>query len=216
MTGDMEKQEAARKAVARIKKGMAVGLGTGSTAVHFIRMLGERERAEKLGLKCIATSISSEKLARECGLRVVGFDEIDCIDVAVDGADVIVGQKLIKGLGGGAITREKAVDYRAKEFIVIADSTKVKKLFGGIVPIEAIPFASEAVKRELVRMGAERVADRMKGNEKLITDNGNYILDAVFPRIKNPKRMERELKLIPGVVESGIFTKKCKIIVGGI
>ncbi|MFH1470586.1 MAG: ribose-5-phosphate isomerase A, partial [Candidatus Micrarchaeota archaeon] len=91
---DSEKEDAARKAQKYVKAGMAVGLGTGSTSSHFIKLLGERNRKKNLGLKCIATSIKSEQLARECGLDPVGFEQIDCIDVAVDGADVIFGKLL--------------------------------------------------------------------------------------------------------------------------
>jgi ribose 5-phosphate isomerase A len=211
-----EKEDAARKALRYVKPGMTIGLGTGSTSACFIKLLGEKEQKKKLGLRCIATSVKSEGLARECGLNLVGFGEAGCIDLAVDGADVIVGRNLLKGLGGGAITREKAVDYRAAKFIVIADKSKVKEVFGGIVAVEVLQFAADAVKRELEGMGAKSAEFRMSEGKKFISDNGNFMLDAVFDGIPAPAKMERDLKLIPGVVENGIFTRKCKVIVGGI
>jgi ribose 5-phosphate isomerase A len=212
---DAEKEDAARKAAAYVEKGMVLGLGTGSTAAHFIRIVGELEAERKLGLRCIATSVKSEKMALECGLSLVNFGEFDAIDLAVDGADVIVGKNLIKGLGGGAIAREKAVDYRAGRFVVIADCSKVKKVFGGVVPVEVLGFSSEAVKRELLGMGAEKVEYR-GGSGRFVTDNGNFILDAFFGEIREPRRMERELNCIPGVVENGLFTRDCEVLVGGV
>ncbi|MFH0818241.1 MAG: ribose 5-phosphate isomerase A, partial [Candidatus Micrarchaeota archaeon] len=140
MTGN-EKEDAARKALRYVKTGMVVGLGTGSTAAYFIKLLGEKNKEKNLKLTCIATSVQSEQLAQECGLKLATFRQLEYVDLAVDGADLIVGKLLIKGLGGGAITREKIVDYKAKKFIVIADRTKVRGKFAGIVPVEAIPFA---------------------------------------------------------------------------
>ena len=213
---DIEKEAAAKKALRYVKSGMTVGLGTGSTSAIFIRLLGEKNKNKTLELNCIATSLKSEQLATGLGLPLVGFEQIAQIDVAVDGADVIFGKLLIKGLGGGAIAREKAVDYRAKKFIVIADKSKVKDKFAGTVPVEAIPFCSEAVKRELLLMGAEKAEFRMQEGGKFITDNGNHMIDAHFPEIRNAKKLERELNGIPGVLENGIFTKNCKVILGGV
>ncbi|MFH1448415.1 MAG: ribose-5-phosphate isomerase RpiA [Candidatus Micrarchaeota archaeon] len=210
---DSGKKKAALEALKYVRRGMALGLGTGSTTAHFVRLLGEANRKTNMELKCISTSIKTERLAMEYGLKLVGFGDIDHIDLAVDGADVVVGKNLIKGLGGGAITREKAVDYRAKEFVVIVDGSKVKRVFGGVVPLEVLPFASEAVKQDVEAMGA-KTKYRMDGSRKFVTDNGNYILDAFFNRITAARKMERELNSIPGVVENGIFTRKCKVIVG--
>ncbi len=212
---DEEKEAAAKKALRFIKPGMAVGLGTGSTASIFIRLLGEKNKKKNMGLKCIATSIKSEELAREQGLELVGFDQLGAIDIAVDGADAIVGSNLIKGLGG-ALAREKVVDYRARKFIVIADKSKIREKFGGIIPVEVLPLAAEAVRRELLALGAEKADYRMREGEKFMTDNRNMILDAHFLEISNPKKLERQLKLIPGVLENGIFTRRCKVITGGV
>jgi ribose 5-phosphate isomerase A len=246
MTSVDEKEEAARKALAYVRPGMVLGLGTGSTSAHFIRLVAKREKEENLGLTCIPTSIKSGNIARLHGLRVVdSFSEIKKINLAVDGADVIVGNSLIKGLGGGAIAKEKIVDYRAEEFIVIADKSKLKAKFCGVVPVEVLPLAAEAVKRELLKMGAESVRYRkvkerpgypaprdipeeeLKGaslpkpnpaeaNLPDLTENGNLLLDAVFKEIKDPEKMEREIKLLPGVVENGIFTRKCTVLIGGL
>ncbi len=211
---DEGKITAAKKALGHVRPGMTIGLGTGSTTAYFVKMLGEKNREKNMELKCISTSLKTEKLARKYGLSTFGFEKLKSIDIAIDGADVVVGNNLIKGLGGGAITREKAVDYRSLEFIVIVDPSKLSRVFGGNVPVEVLPFASEAVRRDLKRLGAKRIRYRMNGKKRLVTDNGNYIIDSLFSKIERPADMERKLNMIPGVVENGIFTRKCIVIVG--
>ncbi|MEM4554493.1 MAG: ribose-5-phosphate isomerase RpiA [Candidatus Anstonellaceae archaeon] len=202
---------AASAAVKMVKDGMVVGLGTGSTASIFIQLLAK----QNLNVRCIPTSCASEKQARSLGLRVIGFEQADRIDLAVDGADQVDPKgNLIKGMGG-ALVREKAVDYRAKKFVVIVGSEKLQKRLSGIVPVEVVPFAQEAVKKDLLGLGAKEVQVRADGEQKFVSDNGNLILHAKFGQICNPAKLEDKIKLIAGVVDCGIFAKKKPVVVVG-
>ncbi|MEM3030748.1 MAG: ribose-5-phosphate isomerase RpiA [Candidatus Micrarchaeia archaeon] len=210
------KERAAREAAKLVKKGMALGLGTGSTAARFIEAVAARERAEGLGLRCVATSLRSEELARRLGLRVLTLEEVEGIDLAVDGADQIDPRlNLLKGLGGGAVTREKVVDYLAKKFVVIADESKAVKRLDGVVAVEVIRFAAGAVARALKRMGASVNYRLNERGERFTTDNGNFMLDARFGVIKNPAKLERDINAIPGVVENGIFAGRASLAIIG-
>lgn len=212
---DMAKHASAREALRFVKKGMAIGLGTGSTAEIFIDLLGERNRGEKLDLTCIATSKASEAQARGLGLKLAGFDEITALDAAFDGADQVdSGLNLIKGLGG-ALVREKIVDYRADKFIVMAGENKLVGRLNGTIPVEVIPIAEAAVKRDLKRLGAGSFETRKDGRRKFISDNSNLIVHAHFPNIKNPGRLEDEINRIAGVVDNGIFSRKRPIVLVG-
>lgn len=211
----MDAKERAGEAAAKlVKAGWAVGLGTGSTAKFFIQALARREREEVLGLVCVATSNASEALARGLGLKVVPFSSVEKIDFAADGADKIDAKlNLIKGMGG-ALVREKIVDYRAKKFVVIADGGKVVKRLFGVVPIEVIPMAAKVVCKELLGIGADGADVRMENGSEFVTDNSNWIVHAKFGEIKNPKKLEGEINGIAGVVDNGIFTRnvRCAII----
>ncbi len=203
---------AARAALEYVKDGMTVGLGTGRTAKEFIKLLAEKI---KLGLKvrCVATSLDTERFARELEIEILDFNNVDAVDLAVDGADVATKNALLKG-GGGALTREKVVDYSAAKFIVIADKTKIKKILDGVVVIEVLPFAYASVLRSLRMKYSCKPKLRLDANGALkISDNGNYLIECPM-KIKNPRKVEIELNSIPGVVENGIFTKFEKIIVG--
>jgi ribose 5-phosphate isomerase A len=209
---DKSKEASAREALKFVEKGMLVGLGTGSTAEIFIAMLGKMNRAEKLGLTCIATSKASEAQAKRLGLKLSGFGKIAKLDFAFDGADQVDGQgRLIKGLGG-ALVREKIVDYRANKFVVMVGKNKLVEGLSGIVPVEVIPLAEEAVRRELGALGAVAAHTRKDGKKKFISDNGNSILHAEFGRIDDPLRLEDEINKIPGVVDNGIFARKKAIV----
>jgi ribose 5-phosphate isomerase A len=210
-----EKEIAAAAAVKMVQRGFVVGLGTGSTAAHFIRLLGERAKNERLLLRCVPTSVASEMLAKQVGLPVARLDDIGRIDIAVDGADRIDTQlNLIKGYGG-ALLREKVVDYAATQFVVIADAHKLCSALDAKVPIEVVPFAAAQVKRNLQKLKAKNMEIRSAANGgHYLTDNSNLIIDVSFGTIKNPAELERKINEIPGVVESGIFTKNvdCAII----
>jgi ribose 5-phosphate isomerase A len=211
-----EKEIAAAAAVKMVQRGFVIGLGTGSTAAHFIKLLGERAKNERLLLRCVPTSVASELLAKQVGLPVARLEDIGRIDIAVDGADRIDSQlNLIKGYGG-ALLREKVVDYAAKQFIVIADASKLCDSLDAKVPVEVVPFAVAQVKRDLQRLKAKAMEVRAAhAGGHFMTDNGNLIIDMSFGTIKNPAELERKINEIPGVVESGIFTKNVDCVIIG-
>jgi ribose 5-phosphate isomerase A len=212
---DKTKLAAAQKALSFVKPEMAIGLGTGSTAEVFIGLLGRKNKEEELGISCIATSRASEEQAKKVGLALTDFSKVDGIDAAFDGADQVDAKfNLIKGLGG-ALVREKIVDYRARKFYVMVGESKLVKELSGIVPVEVIPLAEEPVRRELVGLGATSAATRMDGARKFISDNGNMILHAAFPKIPDPAKLDGDIVRLPGVLESGIFTSRNVSIVVG-
>jgi ribose 5-phosphate isomerase A len=214
-TQTSSKINAAKKALDFVKDGMIIGLGSGSTAAYFIEFLGEKIKKEKLDIIGIPTSVESKNLGKKFGINIAQLNDVEKIDLAVDGADEIDENKfLIKG-GGGYLTREKIIDYTAEKFIVIADDSKLVKHIGEEfpVPIEVIPFVWKFIKKKLEVSGD--VVLRNKDKKTYVTDNGNYILDVHFDKISDPVKLEDELKRMQGVIESGIFTKKPdKIIVG--
>jgi ribose 5-phosphate isomerase A len=203
------KRDAGEAAAGHVESGMVVGLGTGSTAVHFIASLGERLRSGRLrDVRGVPTSFDAGRLAREQGIPVISLDDTERIDLAVDGADEIdPNLDLIKG-GGAAHTREKIVDACADRFIVIADRDKLVDRLGrrSPVPVEVLPFALAPVSRRLRELGGApelRMGQRKAG--PVVTDQGNFVLDVRFEAIHHPGELERELDAIPGVLACGLF-----------
>lgn len=204
------RRNAAKKALEFVKNGMVVGLGTGRTSEIFIKLLGKK----RLKVVCVPTSNRTEKVAKEAGLVVKGLNEVKEVDLAVDGADQVDRKlNLIKGYGG-ALFREKIVDFAAKKFIVVVDESKLREELGGWVPLEVSSFVVGRVRRELGKLGV-RSRVRMKGRKVFITDNGNMIVDAYFERITDPKKTEEMLGGILGVVGTGIFVDKVWMVVVG-
>ena len=210
------KKDAGYLAAGEVKDGQILGLGTGSTTHYFIEAVGKRVESEGIEVMGIPTSYQSFLLAKAANIPVTTLDEHE-IDLAVDGADEIDSKfNLIKG-GGAAHTLEKIVDYSAKEFIVIADSSKLVDTLGAFpLPVEIIPESVTPVMKALKDMGG--VPEIRMGQLKdgpVITDNGNFILDVAFGAIENPIHMEKDLNAIPGVVENGLFTEMVdKVIIG--
>ncbi|MBT2663589.1 ribose-5-phosphate isomerase RpiA [Bacillus sp. ISL-45] len=204
-----EKQMVGEKAVEYIKDGMVVGLGTGSTAYYTIKKLGELVR-NGLKIKGIPTSEQTAALAVEHGIQLVDFKDVEGIDVAIDGADEFDADlNLIKG-GGGALLREKIIANAASAFIVIADSSKGANKLGTFpLPVEIVKFGAEMTSKKIAEIGCKPKL-RLKGNQPIITDNGNYILDCDFKQIESPEELERKLNMIPGVVENGLFVNLAK------
>ncbi|MEM2948562.1 MAG: ribose 5-phosphate isomerase A [Candidatus Anstonellales archaeon] len=206
-----EKLLVAKEALKYIKDGMVVGLGSGSTAKLFIELLANKVKRQKLCIKCIPTSYDTEMFTCECGLDVVPVSSVNKIDIAVDGADYVCKEYVIKG-GGGALAREKVVGYSAEEFIIIVDSSKTRKR--SKVPIEVLPFAYPTVMRELEK---NKIPSSLRMSKTklgpVVTDNGNFLLDANI-EIENAREMEKWLNSIPGIFENGIFTKFSKILIG--
>jgi len=205
---DAEKEAVAAAAVRFVKSGMKLGLGTGTTAHHFIHLLGERVRRGELSLEAVATSKQSEALAREVGIPLTEPRRGLRLDLAVDGADEIgPNLTLIKG-GGGALLREKIVAAAADYFLVIADSSKVVKQLGAFpLPLEVVPFAVPWVRDRVEPMGATPVLrmDRESRDRAYLTDQQNYILDCHFAAIEQPAQLASQLEAIAGIVEHGLF-----------
>lgn len=212
---DQLKRQAAARALEEVRDGMQLGLGTGSTAKHFVELLGERVAA---GLKVIGvpTSEATRADAERCGVPLTTLDEIDHLDMTVDGADEIDPEfNLIKG-GGGALLREKIVAAASDRMIVIADDTKWVPTLGRFpLPIEVIPFGLGATRRAIEKAFAEcgvsgqMAVRKAKGGDKdghvFVTDGGHWIVDAQLGRIVDPPHLAKALNAIPGVVEHGLF-----------
>jgi ribose 5-phosphate isomerase A len=209
------KRKAALAAVKHVKDGFVVGLGSGSTAAYAIEALGERIKREKLNLLAVPTSYQAFLLAVKCGISVTTLDEHPVIDVTIDGADQIDAKlNLIKGMGA-ALAREKIVASASKQNIIIADESKKVRVLGEKghpVPVEVLPFAITTVKRRIEAVGGKAVLREGKGKlGPVITDNGNAIIDASFGVIGNAAELEKKLKMIPGVVETGLFVNLADI-----
>ena len=203
---EMKRIVAERAVDMYVKDGMNVGLGTGSTAYFAIKRIGELV-ADGFDLTCVATSVQSEDLARECGIKIVELDQVDKLDVTIDGADEVDPKmQLIKGLGG-ALLREKIVAAATVREIIIADSSKRVGKLGtkAPLPVEVLRFGHEHTRFALKRQGCEPVL-RMRDGEPFVTDGGNYIYDCRFENgIDNPFFLESRVDVIPGVVENGLF-----------
>lgn len=202
------KQRAGEAALQYVRDGMVIGLGTGSTAKFFIQAVGSALRTGNLrNVRGVPTSVYSERLARESGLPVVTFSQIQDIDITVDGADEVTPDlMLIKGLGG-ALLREKLVAQNSKRLIIIVDQSKLVEKLGThtALPVEVTPFGHEANARFLATLGCTPVLRRNPDSAIYLTDNGNYILDCKFPVIADPRALDRKLADRAGVVESGLF-----------
>jgi ribose 5-phosphate isomerase A len=203
------KRNAALEAVKHVKDGFIVGLGSGSTAAYAIEALGERIRRERLSVLGVPTSYQAFLLAVKHGLAVTTLEEHPTINLTIDGADQIdANLNLIKGMGG-ALAREKIVASTSKQNVIIADESKKVKVLGEKghpVPVEVMPFAISLAKRKIEEIGGKPVLREGKGKVgPVITDNGNVIIDAVFGLVENPAALEERLKMVPGVVETGLF-----------
>jgi ribose 5-phosphate isomerase A len=214
MSAQALKIAAAKAAVAEVKTGMRLGLGTGSTAEEFVRLLAASPFARDV--RCTCTSQQTEKLARELGLSLFGLNELAPLDLAVDGADEIDPQlRLIKGRGG-ALLREKIVEQTARRFIVIADDTKlVDRLGEGPLPVEVTPFATEVLTHRFTKMRLQPVL-RMHDGAPRITDEGHHILDVRIPWSAEIADIVPRIRECAGVVETGYFpTEATEAIIAG-
>lgn len=208
----VDKKIVGEKAADFVKDGMVVGLGTGSTVFYTIQKLGQLVK-EGLSIKGIPTSVQTEELAKELGIPLTSFSEIESIDIAIDGADEVNSDlELIKG-GGGALLREKIIARAAKTFIVVADSSKrVEKLGAFRLPVEVIPFGYEMTEKHIRAMGLVPEI-RLNRENPFITENGNYIFDCEISEHVQPEMLERMLNMIPGVVENGLFVGMTDLVI---
>lgn len=211
MNAEAQKRAAAARAVEFVRPGMRLGLGTGSTAKHFVDLVGERVRA---GLDVIAvpTSEATRTQAAQCGIPLTTLDETPALDLTVDGADEIgPNLALIKG-GGGALLREKIVAAASARMIVIADESKLVDALGRFpLPIEVAPFGYGATEKAVhnaiaaIQKAGPLVLRRGKDDHAFVTDGGHWIIDAALGRIDDPVAMAHALAAVPGVMEHGIF-----------
>lgn len=211
MNLDELKRQAAARALEAVEDGMKLGLGTGSTAKHFVDLLGERVRGG-LSVIGVPTSEATRIQAEQCGVPLTTLDDIDRLDLTVDGADEVdPALDLIKG-GGGALLREKIVAAASDRMIVIADDSKWVQTLGNFpLPIEVVPFGLAATRRGLARafasagVSGEMTIRQGKDGHAFVTDGGHWIIDARLGRIPDAPRLAGLLAAIPGVVEHGLF-----------
>lgn len=201
------KRNAGYHAAGMVEDGMVVGLGTGSTVFFAMERLGERIARDGLHIVGIPTSYQAAIRARQYGIPLASLDEHPELDLAIDGADQVDQDlNLIKGRGA-ALLREKCVCDAARRVIIVVDPTKMVETLAAPVPVEVLPFALAPVSRRLAALGAEPVLrEGVKKDGPVVTDNGNFILDASFGTIANPGALEAAISAIPGALECGIFS----------
>lgn len=204
-TQDDLKKVVGEKAAALVEEGMLVGLGTGSTASHFIESLIKRV-SNGLSISAVSSSERSTEMARKGGIKILDINQVTSIDLTVDGADELdPTNRMIKG-GGGALVREKIVASSSKQIIIIIDESKLVDVLGKFgLPVEILPFGYSATIHKLEAHGYSGQL-RKKGADLYITDNGNYIYDVHTPtQFPNPERDHDVIVNLPGVVDTGFF-----------
>lgn len=205
---ELQKRQAAARALDWVQPGMRVGLGTGSTARHMVDLLGEKVRSG-LDIVGVPTSEATRTQAEQCGIRLSTLDETPELDVTIDGADEVGPDlSLIKG-GGGALLREKIVAAASKQMIVIVDETKWVPVLGKFpLPIEIVPFGARVTERHIREALGARIELKLRrgaDGHAFVTDGGHWIMDAALGRIPDPGQVASRLAGIPGVVEHGLF-----------
>jgi ribose 5-phosphate isomerase A len=210
VTSELEKAAAAQAALAEVKEGMLLGLGTGSTVAALLPLLAEQVRAGR-DIVAVATSEATQRLATSLGIRLAGLDEVETLDLAIDGADEIDPKlNLIKG-GGGALVREKIVAASSRRLVIIADRSKQVTTLGAFpLAVEIVPFGAGATLRKLAQLVSQMSRDgqvtlRRQQGEAVVSDNGNLLADCSFGTIKDPVAVARVLADMPGVVDHGLF-----------
>lgn len=212
---DLYKKAAAELAVEYVEDGMVLGLGSGTTVYWLLKRLGELVD-QGLNIKGIPSSLRTEGWAKEFGIPLTDFSEVEMLDLAIDGADEIDPDfQLTKG-GGGSLVREKLVNAHARQVIIIADGSKMVDRLGNFpLPVEVLQFAWQRTADKIAALGATPVL-RERDGEVFVSNNGNYILDCAFGSIEDPRALHKELKLLLGVVETGLFIDMTdKVILAG-
>jgi len=219
---EIAKRAAARAALKEVEDGMRLGLGTGSTAAWFVRLLGERAKRDRLDVTCVPTSVRTARLAEKAGRRLTTLDEAGWLDLTVDGADEFDPDlDLIKG-GGGALLQEKIVATASDRMIVIADPSKRVQTLGAFpLPVEIVTFGWETTKAiveetlEDLDVGGRLTTLRLDRDEPFLTDCGNFIIDLHLKRIGDAEETAAALNMIAGVVETGLFVGVADTVIVG-
>ena len=216
MNQESAKRNAAKEAVKLVQDGMIVGLGTGSTSAIAVDLIGEK-LSKNFQIIGMPTSIQTKNQAEKWGIKLIDIDDEDSIDIAIDGADEVSTElNLIKGLGG-ALLREKKVEKKAKELVIIVDETKMVELLGvGPLPVEVEISKHHSTSKEIEKLGCKSEHRIKSDGNPFVTDNGNYIYHCHFNEgISNPKKLDTELLIIDGVVDTGLFVDMAtKVIIG--
>ncbi len=219
---NLGKKVAASEALKMVETDMVIGLGTGSTAKIFVDLLAQKYVEEGLNIEVLATSSSTAEQAKNLGLPLTTLNDVDWVDIVVDGADEVDSNlDLIKG-GGGALLQEKIVAKSSNTMIVIVDESKIVKTLGRFpLPVEIVQFGSEFTKKtiseKLYDLGYSESSSkwRQDGEQFFVTDEGHYILDLKLNQIKDAISLNDEMKSVTGVVETGLFINLAnKIIIG--
>jgi ribose 5-phosphate isomerase A len=215
---EKSKKNAALEAVKHVEDGFIIGLGSGSTAAYAIKEVGNLIRQKKWKILGVPTSYQAFLLAVNSGIPITSLHEHPRLDLTIDGVDQVDKDlNMIKGMGG-ALTREKIVAAASNQNIIVADETKLTKKLGTNqpVPIEVLPFASEFVESQILKTKGQPVLRKGTGKVgPVITDNGNFIIDANFGPIDSPSELNAKLEIIPGVIETGLFIKMANIVYVG-
>ena len=208
---DEKKKEVGEKAVEYIKDGMTLGLGSGSTVYWMLKKLGERVK-EGLTVKGVPSSLRTEGWAKEFGIPLTTLSESQRLDLAIDGADEVDPSfNLTKG-GGGSLLREKLVNDAAEQLIIVVDDSKLVDRLGAFpLPVEIVPFGWENTAEKIAGLQCQPKL-RRENDEIFVTNNGNYIVDCKFDGISDPHALHRNLKLILGVIETGLFINMTDIV----
>jgi ribose 5-phosphate isomerase A len=211
MDVEAQKRAAAASAMSLVQAGMRLGLGTGTTAAHFVELLGERVRA---GLKvlAVATSEATRAQAQRLNIPLTTLDEEPQLDLTVDGADEIAPDLTLIKVGGGALLREKIVAAASARMVVIADESKWVDVLGRFpLPVEILPFGAAVTRRAVEKAAAESgcpgpaALRKAQNGHVFVTDGGHWLIDAQLQRITDPPALARRLSAIPGVMEHGLF-----------
>ncbi|MBS7655255.1 ribose-5-phosphate isomerase RpiA [Candidatus Bathyarchaeota archaeon] len=211
------RKAASKEALKQVKDGFVIGLGSGATMELFINELAHKIRFEKLNILAVPSSTQVELKAAALGIKLTSLNEHPELDLAIDGADQVEKKtlNLIKG-GGAALTREKIIDSTAKKLIIIVDEEKLCRKLTHPVPLEVIPFGVKAIMKKIEKVGGRPILrEGLRKVGPVITDNGNFIVDVDFGELNSPEEVNFKLKMVPGVIETGLFLKMVNEVYAG-